>query len=210
MKSLAFFIAFASLICVCCVGNPEGKKAETTESVAIDEKPAIGITYIIDTTQSQLVWKGNKISTFHQGNVFIKSGNVFINSGIITGGNFVIDMTTISNNDLKGEDKDKLLKHLKSDDFFAVSIYPEATFEITGVKAGNTPSEVQISGNLTIKAISKNITFDAKIQELSDSLIKCSADFNIKRADWGINYEGKKDDLISKEINFKISIVAKK
>jgi polyisoprenoid-binding protein YceI len=99
---------------------------------------------------------------------------------------------------------------LKADDFFAVATFPEASFEITEVKAGATAADAVISGNLTIKGISKNITFDAKVDEVSETAVKTSADFNILREDWAVNYEGKKDDLISKEINFKVTIVATK
>ncbi|MBD1428072.1 YceI family protein [Sphingobacterium litopenaei] len=209
MKKLVLFAAVASLVLASCAGNPEGKKAEATDSVAVADSVA-GNTYTVDTTQSQLVWKGTKVTGAHEGTVAIKSGSLFVDNGAITGGNFVLDMNTISSTDLDGEYKEKLDGHLKADDFFAVATFPEASFQITEVKAGATANDVVISGNLTIKGISKNITFDAKVDEVSDSVVKSSADFNIAREDWGVTYEGKKDDLISKEINFKVTIVANK
>ena len=39
-------------------------------------------------------------------------------------------MTSMTNTDLGGEYGDKLIGHLKSDDFFGVETYPTATLEI--------------------------------------------------------------------------------
>ena len=209
MKKLVLFSAVAAVVLSSCAGNPEGKKAETKDSVAVSSTED-GVSFNVDTTQSKLVWKGTKVSGAHEGTVTIKSGAVIVNNNMISGGNFVLDMNTINTTDLEGEYKDKLDGHLKADDFFAVATYPEASFAITEVKAGATANDVVISGNLTIKGQSKNITFDAKIDEATESVVKYSADFNILREDWGVTYEGKKDDLISKEINFKVTIVANK
>jgi len=209
MKKLVLFAAVASLVLASCAGNPEGKKAETTDSVAVADSVA-GIAYTVDAAQSQVFWTGTKVSGKHEGTVTIKSGSISVDNGAITGGNFVLDMNTINSTDLEGEYKDKLDGHLKADDFFGVATFPEASFEITEVKAGATATDAVISGNLTIKGISKNISFDAKVDEVSDTVVKSSADFNILREDWGVTYEGKKDDLISKEINFKVTIVATK
>lgn len=209
MKKLVLFSAVAAIVLASCAGNPEGKKAETKDSVATADQ-VVGTPYVVDTASSKIMWKGTKVSGFHEGTVNVKSGTLNVDSGAITGGNFVLDMNSISSTDLEGEYKDKLDGHLKADDFFGVATHPEASFTITEVKAGTTPTDVTISGNLVIKGISKNITFDGKVEEITDTTVKASADFNILREDWGVSYEGKKDDLISKEINFRVNIVAKK
>lgn len=209
MRKITLLAATAALVLASCAGNPEGKKADTKDSVVVENQVS-GDAFTVDTAQSSVVWTGTKVSGSHTGTVAIKSGNVIVENGVIKGGKFVLDMNTISSTDLEGEWKEKLDDHLKSDDFFAVETYPEASFEITEVKAGATPSDLVVSGNLTIKGITKNITFDAKAEEVTDNTVKYSADFNIAREDWGVTYEGKKDDLISKEINFKVNVVANK
>lgn len=210
MKKLVLFSAAAAMVLASCAGNPEGKKAETTDSVEVANVIAVGTALQVDTAASKLMWKGTKVTGFHEGTVAIKSGTITIDNNTITAGDFQLDMNTISSTDLDGEYKQKLDGHLKADDFFSVATNPEASFSITGVKTGATPNDVIISGNLTIKGTTKNITFDAKIDEVSQASIKVSADFNILREDWGVSYEGKKDDLISKEINFRVTLVAKK
>lgn len=209
MRKITLLAATAALVLASCAGNPEGKKADTKDSVVVENQVS-GDAFTVDTAQSSVVWTGTKVTGSHTGTVAIKSGNVIVENGVIKGGKFVLDMNTISSTDLEGEWKEKLDGHLKADDFFAVETYPEASFEITEVKAGATPSDLVVSGNLTIKGITKNIAFDAKAEEVTDNTVKYSADFNIAREDWGVTYEGKKDDLISKEINFKVNVVANK
>lgn len=210
MKKLVLFSAVAAMVLASCAGNPEGKKAETTDSVEVSNDIVAGDTYTVDTAQSKVVWKGTKVSGFHEGTVAIKSGALHVDNGAVTGGSFVLDLTTINATDLEGEYKQNLDDHLKAADFFDVANHPEAGFVITEVKPGATADVLSVSGNLTIKGISKNITFDTKVEEVTETTVKTSADFNIAREDWGVNYEGKKDDLISKEINFKVALVANK
>lgn len=209
MKKIAIISAFAVFILASCVGNPEGKKAETSESVDTTDQ-VVGDTYVVDTEQSTVAWLGSKISGSHNGTVDVKSGEIHIEDGQVTGGNFVLDMNTIISLDLEGEYKEKLEGHLKSDDFFSVEEFPEASFQITDVKASEVEGELVVSGNLTIKGISKNITFDANVVESTESSFTATADFNIEREQWEVNYAGNADDLISKEINFKLEIVASK
>ena len=117
-------------------------------------------------------------------------------------------MTSINNHDLTDpEYKGKLENHLKSEDFFAVEKHPTSKFEITEVK-DLTDNKVSVSGNLTLRDVTKNITYEAEVLESSDAKFVAKADFNINRKDWGVAYEGMKDDLISNEINFKINLIA--
>lgn len=208
-KALVLFSASAILL-TSCVSNPDGKKAETAEATEISTS-AEGATLNIDTAESSVKWLGKKVSGEHFGEINITSGNLVISEeGKLTGGTFVIDLNSIDVQDMEaGEYRDKLTGHLKSEDFFDVSNHPTATFEITEVKEGAATNDLLVSGNLTIRGITKNITFEAKASEVSAESFVADADFNIAREDWGVNYAGKADDLISKEINFKVKLIAK-
>lgn len=211
MKKLLVLPAIAAVIMSSCAGNPEGKKAEVQDSVATEQIATLaGEVFNVDAAQSKVVWTGTKVTGAHTGTIAIKSGSLNAENGVLTGGTFTLDLNTISSTDLEGEYKEKLDTHLKSADFFDAAQFPEATFVVTKVEAGATAQDAKISGNLTIKGVTKNISFDAKVIESNATTIKTEADFNIVRADWGVNYEGKKDDLISAEINFKVSLVATK
>ena len=59
--------------------------------------------YKIDAKESAVTWKaGKKIGSFHNGGIAIKSGEMQADKkGNFTGGSIVVDMTTLSNEDLK-------------------------------------------------------------------------------------------------------------
>lgn len=201
------FVVVASAALYSCVDNPEGKKAETKDSVSANT-PAAGAALVVDPNASNIVWLGNKVSGKHTGTIKIANGKLFVQDGKLTGGQFTIDMTSINNTDISDTAyKAKLEGHLKAADFFDVANHPQATFEITAVK--DSASKLTIAGNLTLRGVSKNITFDANVLENTSASFKANADFNIDRNDWGINYPGMKDDAISKEINLKVDLQAK-
>jgi len=210
MKKTLFLLSASAILLTSCVNNPEGDKAQTAEAKEVSTE-ARGSTLAIDTAASTLRWHGKKVSGEHYGEIAITTGNLIVSDeGKLTGGNFIVDMNSIDVQDIQGEFRDKLTGHLESDDFFDVANHPTATFEITDVQDGATANNHVISGNLTIRGVTKNITFNAETTELTSESVKANADFNIAREDWGVSYQGKADDLISKEINFKIDLVAKK
>ena len=89
--------------------------------------PIDGNKKVIKVDDSKVVWKGYKVTGSHEGTISIKSGSLVFDNEKLTGGEFVMDMTTIGATDLEGEYKGKLDGHLKSDDFFGVEKYPTAT-----------------------------------------------------------------------------------
>ncbi|MFM8371116.1 MAG: YceI family protein, partial [Bacteroidota bacterium] len=88
-------------------------------------------TYTVNTASSAIVWKGYKVTGEHTGTVKIQSGKLSFNNGVLTGGDFTIDMNSINNTDLEGEWAGKLVGHLKSDDFLGVSAHPTSKLAIT-------------------------------------------------------------------------------
>lgn len=219
MKLSFFLLGTAFLLSSC--GGAEGDKTETGEKQE-PVAPTGGTSYTVDTTQSNIQWTGYKVGGEHTGTFRISSGSLSADSTGISAGNFTINVAGIANQDLKGEDKAKLESHLKSQDFFEAAKYPSAKFEITRVAPYNgdstgTKSKLQgathlVSGNLTLKDSTKNITFPAKVSMSGDALT-ANADFDIDRTAWGMNYKGPnnpRDWAIRKDVNIKLNIVAKK
>jgi len=206
MKKIALMLVAGIFLAACTPKNPDGEKAVTTEGTEV--AAAEGAEVAINTSASKIIWTGSKVTGSHTGDVALKSGVLTVKEGKITGGNFVTDLNTINDTDMQGEYKDKLDTHLKSPDFFDVAQFPEAKFEITSVTEGAEAGKVTISGNLTMRGVTKNITFPATVTEATDASVKASADFNVLREDWGLVYTGMADDLISKEFNLKIELVA--
>lgn len=210
MRKIAILLSAPAIFLASCVSNPEGQKAETTDAIETTVTTD-GNTLAVDTSASTVKWLGQKVTGKHHGEVDIASGSLIVSEeGALTGGNFEIDLNSIDVQDIDGEMRDKLMGHLRSEDFFHVENHPTATFEITEVAEGATANNLVVSGNLTIRGVTKNIKFDAKTSELSAESAVLDANFNIAREDWGVSYQGKADDLISKEINFEVHLVAKK
>ena len=75
----------------------------------------------INTEKSSISWVGKKITGQHSGTISIKSGELIMDDDKLTGGSFVIDMSSITCTDIESEKKNKyLVDHLKAKDFFAI------------------------------------------------------------------------------------------
>lgn len=115
----------------------------------------------IKIDESKVEWVGKKVTGQHSGDIALKSGDITFEDGRLTGGTFVLDMTSINTTDLKGGGAAKLNGHLKSDDFFGVANHPTATLEIKSATPASEADTYNVSGELTIKGITKPITFQA-------------------------------------------------
>ncbi|MFN3839777.1 MAG: YceI family protein [Cyclobacteriaceae bacterium] len=165
--------------------------------------------YVVDTNASQLRWTGYHLakSYEHNGFVKIKSGKFSVNDGKIISGEFIIDMNTITNSDLtSAKDNTKLVNHLKSNDFFNVAKFPEAKLVIT--KSEPAGSGLKVTGDLTIRGITKTIVFDATINDRGDNRIEATADLKIQRTDFQVMYGWKIENaILSGEFRMEVKLV---
>ena len=194
----------------------KAKEAETNDAMSTTEVDDSANKYVVDVDASKIEWKGSKPTGTHNGTIDIATGDIYMSNDTIEGGMVVVDMTTIVSEDLEGEGKQKLEAHLKGttegkeDEFFNVKKYPEATFEITGY-SGNS-----LSGNLTLKGTTNNVTFPATVSKDGNSITIQSETFAIDRTKWGVNYGSKTvfdnlgDSFVSDDIELKIMVKANK
>jgi len=173
----------------------------------------------LDTTLSTVNWLGKKVTGEHDGTIKISKGEINIDKGNVVGGSFEINMNSIVCRDLDDEEWNaKLIKHLKSDDFFSVEKFPTAKFEITKIEPLDDVASLNynktVNGNLTIKGITKGISFPASIK-IENGVMNSYADFDIDRTQWDIKYGSGKffenlgDKMINDKFNIKFKIVAK-
>lgn len=110
-------------------------------------------------SKTTIIWRGEKVTGKHWGNINLKSGEMTLKNNQIASGTFVIDMTSIVDKDLESEEYNKkLVGHLKSDDFFGVATYPEAKLVIT--KAGAFKNnQAEVEANVTIKKTTGPVKF---------------------------------------------------
>lgn len=170
-------------------------------------------SFKVEASKSKVAWLAKKVTGQHNGVVTLTSGTLAVSNGTITGGTFTINMTSIECLDLQGEWKDKLVGHLKSDDFFSVEKNPTSKFEITNVaKKGDVTT---ITGNLSIKGITQSISFPASISQ-KENVIVAIATIKIDRTKFDIKYgsksfiEGIGDKAIDDEFELQVNLVAMK
>jgi polyisoprenoid-binding protein YceI len=113
----------------------------------------------LDTSISELKWKGKEITTKeHYGSLVFKSRYLTLKNNKPIGGKFVVDMTSLKNEDLPADYCGKLKEHLKSDDFFLVNKFPEAYFEIKK-STKKSDANFDVNEELTIKGITYPVSF---------------------------------------------------
>lgn len=130
--------------------------------------------YIVDYKTSTITWAASKVTgNGHSGTVRVSSGNVVVAKNNITTGKLNVDVNALAVTDLPaGEMNSNLVNHLKSPDFFDTAAHPDAKFEITSVKAGkdNAGHTHTVSGKLTIKGISQDVSFPATVAGTGDAM----------------------------------------
>lgn len=219
MKKTLNFLAIAAfgIIAVSC--GPRGDKAEASDS---EQSPLLeeSVSLNVNLSNSIINWVGAKPTGEHNGTIKIKEGTILMDKGEVAGGSFVIDMNSIVNLDLTDAGMNaKLVGHLKSPDFFDVNKYPIGTFEITNVEKLNPANENashKVTGNLTLKDISKSISFLANLSYTDGVLNASTAQFKIDRTQWNVQYGSLKlfpklkDQFINDEFALVIQIQAQK
>jgi polyisoprenoid-binding protein YceI len=211
--------SFASLTLAACSDAPTGDKA-----VIQDEKQASaasGQAFVVDTTASKIRFTGNGVGKNHPGTFRLSSGTVTIANNSLTGGQFTINVKSMDLEQRGDMFQNKLHPHLLSGDFFDADKFGTAQFEITGVQPYEANSKdtsiveganFNVSGNLTIKDVTKNITFPARI-DLDANTLKSKANFNIDRTQWKMHYGNDKtlgDKFISETVNIELDLQAKR
>lgn len=163
--------------------------------------------------QTTINWIGRKVTGAHNGTISTKEGEFTWQNGSLTGGKVIIDTTSIKILDIKDpEINAQFAGHLASDDFFSSSQYPEASFVITSVEPNNATATIE--GNLTIKAITHPITFEADINN-SDDTLTLSGAIKIDRTKYGMKFRSGNfftnlgDTLIYNDFDLNINVTAK-
>ena len=160
-------------------------------------------TFTVTTEKSKVDFTGSKKSDYHTGYFPVKSGSVKVNGGKLVGGTFVVDVAGMKVTDGAG---DKLAGHLSTADFFDVAKFGEATFNINTVKY-ITKEKATLTGSVTIKGITKKISFNAIIRNADEKGFFAEAFFPIDRTLFGINYGV---GAIDKQVQLAVHIYASK
>ena len=159
-------------------------------------------------TQSLIRWYGEELTgKTHFGNLSFKEGQIELQDGLIIGGNFVVNMTSLSVEDLSGGSKARLEGHLRSDDFFSVDKYPEATLKIS--QKAKVEGDVQkLYGELTIKGSKHAVDFSIILVDKKTATANLTFDrskYNVRFRS-GSFFENLGDKLILDDIRMEVSL----
>lgn len=224
MKNLSILALSAFLAVVSC-------KESKTDTATTSQEQAVaanaGEVFNVNATTSNVKWTG-----YHKGGLNPRfgmmktAGTLSVENGNLVSGNLTADVNTLVTDPAsvdpkasEGKTSADLDGHLKSADFFDVAKYPSVKFDITKVEdlVAGTASKVEganktVSGNLTIKDKTVNVTFPAKV-EVTANEVKLTSKFTINRQDWGLSYgtDGDaKDWMISQEVDLELNVAANK
>lgn len=171
--------------------------------------------YSADPAATVIGWKGDKkIGSFHVGTIDLKSGWINVEGNALTGGEFLVDMTSIKNSDVSDEKmRERLLGHLKSDDFFGVEKFPVSKLVITG-SSRFEGGKALVKGNLTVKEATHPVEFTVT-ESKNGAVITYSAEIVFDRSLYDVRFGSGKffsdlgDNAINDEIRLNVKLVVK-
>ena len=169
--------------------------------------------YVADPSSTVIKWHGQKIiGSKHDGTVNLREGWLNSDGKSITGGEFVVDMTTIKNLDVKDAgSRAKLEGHLRSDDFFGVEKYPLSKLVITG-SSQFTGGKATVKGNLTIKEATHPVEFTVT-ESKAGAVLTYTAAITFDRSLYDVRFGSGKffsnlgNNAIRDEIKLDVSLV---
>lgn len=176
---------------------------------------AYGEQYTISPSSSTLTWNGEKVvGGSHQGKLKIKNSFIKFNGNKPSEAQVVVDMTSITNSDLKDEKwNQKLVGHLKSDDFFSTAKYPESKIVLTSFSKLKE-DKYKLKGKLTIKGISKDVELEGKMLNKKGAVSTLTAVLEFDRTEFNVRYGSGKffenlgdkmiSDIVKVEVELKL------
>lgn len=206
MKTLITSLAGIATIALISCENPADNStaAKTSDARAVPAGAVAGSKWVF-TEDSNIAFIGSKLTGSHDGGFESFTGHFHLEGDTLaqSGHHIEIDMNST------WSDNEKLTEHLKAPDFFNVEKFPTSTFVATGLRESTADEKGthQLTGNFTLHGVEKSIEFPVTVEKSADKL-KIDADFYINRFDFGIRYEGMKDDLIKKEVVIKLNLTA--
>lgn len=225
MKKIILAIAAVSTFFAACNSSSDADKVSATDA---QEVMTSGDTLNANIAESNVEWLASKGlgklefgKTQHHGTFKLQSGYLLVDSSsAITGGKFIIDIKSLKSDDMTDTGyAHKLDGHLLSPDFFNADTFATASLEITAVAAGvdtvgllMKDATHTITGNLTLKNVTKSISFPAKVSQ-ANGVITADANFTFDRTQWNLSYgndKSFKDKFIHPDVTLKIHTVCAK
>ena len=219
MITLVSAAALALAACGDASTAPEAEVSDAVEAPAQGPVSGQATQYAVNPNASKVSWVGSKlVGDAHTGTIDISDGRLAVFQSEIAGGDFTLDMGSLTVTDLDDNSgKGKLEGHLKNEDFFEVNEYPEATFTITRIQPieGRQGVTHELTGNLELKGVTKSVTVPAEVSITDEEITAVTPAFTINRTDWNVKYGSgitgvAQDKIISDDVELKIMLSAER
>ena len=197
-KILYLFVAITTFAC-----NTTTKKEEKKNDVAVQDT-----SLSFNLENSNIKWIGTELtSKTHYGSLKLTQADLVIADSKVTSGEFTVDMTSLSVEDLEGEWKERLEGHLSSDDFFSIEKFQTASLKVLNSNILENGS-FNVNGELTIKDITHPIEFT--ITKNDDNNYNANLTFDRSKYDVkfrsGTFFENLGDKLILDDIDLEVNL----
>lgn len=169
-------------------------------------------SYAIDPTHSTLAFVArHAMITKVRGSFTDFSGSAEIHGSAPETSTVNVDID-VASVDTRNKDRDE---HLKSGDFFEVEKFPKITFNSTGFEVTDS-STVEITGDLTIKDVTKSVTIPFEfggeaLDPFGNSRIGFEGKTEVNRRDFNLTWNAALDTggvLVSEKITLEFEISA--
>jgi rhodanese-related sulfurtransferase/polyisoprenoid-binding protein YceI len=169
----------------------EGEAGGQLEDPGTTYRPADG-SYPVDVEKSIIEWTGRNPNGRHFGTVRLAAGTISTAAGRVAG-EFTIDMRSIANVDLAGNElQPVLIAHLNSDDFFFTRLFPTAKFTLRGVRMAADPyvgaPNGTVDGTFELRGVSADLSFPVTVAPTPEGGLSAEAHFDIDRTRWNVIY----------------------
>jgi polyisoprenoid-binding protein YceI len=143
--------------------------------------------YNVDPARTTIQFKVKNMGFMNVKGTFEKfKGTVDVDGADITKSKVDVSIETASIN----TGIDKRDNHLRSPDFFDAIKYPAMTFVSTKIEAGTDKDMLKVTGNLTIKGVTKPVVLSVEGPKNLQGDLKrgASATTSVNRQDFGVSY----------------------
>ena len=180
-----------------------------TSALLLTGNALLGAEY--ELTKHRIQWSGSMPARTHTGLLTPEDFDLEISDeGTVESLRVVLDMDSIDVTDLDGGKRKKLMKHLRSEDFFYVEEYPTAQFVMDEHRDG------ELHGTITIRGISEPISIPVTVHGHPDRGWMLNGTFTFDRQKFNVNYQNSgffgvaKNKIIRDEVELDIELTATK
>jgi len=176
-----------------------------TTTLLIPAMTVTGADY--ELKKHRIEWSGSMPASTHKGLLTPEEFSVDItDEGKVDYLKVVLDMDSINVTDLEGKKRDKLMNHLRSEDFFYVEKYPTARFVMDEHRDG------YLYGTITIRGVSEQFSIPVEVRGHEDRGWMLTGAFTFDRQNFNVNYQNSgffgvaKDKIIKDEVELDIEL----